>query len=79
MFRYLCEQMPKIIVQLQVICIGDFHYTIYDSVCLSSMDDVNQMPVALSNTESPNCLFVGVFVCRNMDITQKYFQIFSPI
>ena len=75
----LCKQMFEVVVDIQVVCFRSFYYAVQDSTGLSSMDCIDQLPVFLSNTKRPDCLFGQVVIKWYLWIIKEYPQVFFLI
>lgn len=72
-------QVFEVIVYIQIICLRCFYDAVYNGTGLSSMDRIDQLPVFLSNTKRPDCLFCQVVIKRYLRIIKEYPQVFFLI
>ena len=75
MFWYLCQQIFKILIWLQLVCLRCFGYAVDDCRTGGSIDGIDHFPVLLAGAESADGTFTGVIIHRDIPIFKKYTQI----
>lgn len=75
MFWYLCQQIFKILIWFQLVCLRCFGYAVDDRRTGGSIDGIDHFPVLLANAESADGTFTGVIIHRDIPIFKKHTQI----
>ena len=71
MLWYLCKKVLEILVDIKLVSLGRLYNAVQYSTGFSSVYGIDQLPVFLSNTKRPDCLFGQVVIKRYLRISKK--------
>ena len=74
-----CQQIPDIIIDIQVIRPGCLRDAVNNRTCLRSSDCIDRYPVFPADCKIPQRTLTGRIIDRDFPIRKKYFQIFFLI
>lgn len=75
MFGYICQQMLKVLIWLQLVCLCRFSYTVDDCRTGRTIDRVYYFPVFLTDTETTDSPLAGIVIHWHITLFEKYSQI----